>query len=314
MALSVQLGAAPAESVTMLPLTDSSGLINDPKALRAALEKQGYLYLPGLLPRDKVLEARMVVLQHLAQLGHVLDPARPVEEGVFAADCQLQDIPFMEGRNAITHHPSVLRVIESEEVRGMFRVLFGEEARTFDYKWLRAMHRTGFTGAHVDNVYMSRGTPQLHTVWVPFGDVSMSMGTLAVCEGSHNLPGFQRLQQTYGSMDVEAEGLQGTGWFTNDPREIVWRFGGQWRSNDFAAGDVIVFGLRTLHMSTVNVSPFVRISCDTRWMPVSHTPDPRYVGAAVGHTDAKFGVLALDKDKAPSGVTMEQKRMEWGLA
>ena len=116
-------------------------------------------------------------------------------------------------------------------------------------------------------------------------------------------------------MDVEAEGLQGTGWFTNDASEITRRFGGQWRTNDFRAGDVIIFGTRweiyifdkeiliyiymqimyvesikweeridmcwtfsvlkqgeyiptctsTVHMSTVNVSPYARISCDTRW-------------------------------------------------
>ena len=51
----------------------------------------------------------------------------------------------------------------------------------------RAMHSSGYTGAHVDNVYMSRGTDKLLTCWQPLGDVTVDMGTLAVCEGSHKM-------------------------------------------------------------------------------------------------------------------------------
>jgi len=51
----------------------------------------------------------------------------------------------------------------------------------------RAMHRDAFTGAHVDNVYMSRGTSDLLTLWTPFGDITADMGTLALCEGSNCL-------------------------------------------------------------------------------------------------------------------------------
>lgn len=176
------------------------------------------------------------------------------------------------------------------------------------------MHKNGFTGAHVDNVYMSRGSTQLHTVWVPFGDLPVSMGTLAVCEGSHKLPSFKPLQDTYGSLDVEAVGLQGTGWFTDSAAAITQGFGGQWRVGDVWAGDVIIFGLRLVHMSSVNVSDNVRISCDTRWLPASHTPDPRYVGASVGHTDAKFGVAGKELELAPKGVTMETLKQQWGFA
>ena len=43
----------------------------------------------------------------------------------------------------------------------------------------------------MDNVYMSRGSKNLITTWIPFGDIPMEMGTVAVCEGSHRLPGFK---------------------------------------------------------------------------------------------------------------------------
>ena len=51
-----------------------------------------------------------------------------------------------------------------------------------------------FTGAHVDNVYMSRGTAQLFTLWTPVGDVTTDMGTLAVVEGSHRGEQFAHFQ------------------------------------------------------------------------------------------------------------------------
>ena len=53
----------------------------------------------------------------------------------------------------------------------------------------RAVHHEGYTGAHVDNVYMSRGSQHLLTLWTPMGDVPIEMGVLAMCEGSHRLPG-----------------------------------------------------------------------------------------------------------------------------
>jgi hypothetical protein len=125
----------------------------------------------------------------------------------------------MEGRNAVTHGREVAAVLEGPRPNAFFRHLLEAEVgrggllalcypsaqvRTFDFKWLRGVHRQApppatpareaFTGAHVDNVYMGRGTPHLLTMWTPLGDVSLDMGCLAVVEGSHVGPAFQQLQ------------------------------------------------------------------------------------------------------------------------
>jgi len=39
----------------------------------------------------------------------------------------------------------------------------------------------------------------------------------------------------------------------------------QWVGEDFKMGDVVIFGIKTLHMSTTNTTDQFRISCDTRW-------------------------------------------------
>ena len=60
-----------------------------------------------------------------------------------------------------------------------------------------------------------------------------------------------------------------------DPSDLT-KYGSKWKTTDFAAGDVLIFSMQTLHMSTTNMTNKARISCDTRWQPSSEPLDPRY--------------------------------------
>ncbi|MEZ4620676.1 MAG: phytanoyl-CoA dioxygenase family protein [Caldilineaceae bacterium] len=189
----------------------------------------------------------------------------------------------MMGRKGIAHHEAVQAVLESDELFAFFATYFGEPALTFTYKWLRAVGNEQYTGAHYDYVYMGQGSPNLHTVWIPFGDVNIDQGTLAMCVGSNRLLAFERLKQTYGRMDVDRD--QTEGWFTKDPMEIVEKFGGQWATTDYQAGDVILFGMHTMHASTTNLTNRFRLSCDVRFQPASEPADKRWIGdESTGHT------------------------------
>lgn len=220
--------------------------------------------------------------------------------------------------------PDVLACVEHEDLRAAVAAVLGEKPSdllTFDYKWLRGVPRRRFTGAHMDYVYMSRGSSRLLTTWVPMGDTSLEMGGLAMCKGSHRSAGLSRLRETYGSMDQEKEGMQGTGWFTEDPAEVeavATASSGddpcqcQWVAGDYRAGDVIMFGMRTLHMSTANLTDKVRISCDVRWQPKGDEVDPRYVGAGaqdVGSRQAA-GMRATDAAAAAAAEEAEEKAKE----
>ena len=48
----------------------------------------------------------------------------------------------------------------------------------------------------------------------------------------------------------------------------------------FSAGDILIFTIRTIHMSSVNVTNKLRLSCDTRWQPSNEPADPRFVQLA----------------------------------
>ena len=68
------------------------------------------------------------------------------------------------------------------------------------------------------------------------------------------------LRNTYGLMDMEKENLGGTGWFTTDPAEASRFSSGQWQTADYQAGDVIIFTMKTIHMSTTNITDKVIVS------------------------------------------------------
>lgn len=256
-------------------LRDANALLGNPEALRARLEADGYLLIRGLLPREDVLRARKVVLQALAAEG-LLDPGAPVEEartGARAAGV------FWGGRKPLTHHPDVLAVLESPVLARFFADLLGGEVRTYDYKWLRAVGHGEFTGAHYDIVYMGRGTPCLHTCWTPLSDIDHESSPLAVLVGSHR---FDRVRETYGQMDVDRDRVDG--WFTNNPLELAEQYGGEWKTANFSMGDVMIFGMFTMHGALNNRSGSFRLSCDTRFQLASEPVDERWIGEnPIGH-------------------------------
>ena len=195
-------------------------------------------------------------------------------------------------------------MLESPRLFELYERLFGGPARTFTYKWLRAVGNEEATGAHMDHVYMGRGSQRVMTCWVPFGDIPVGQGTLAICVGSHNEPGFEKLRNTYGKMDVDRDRV--AGWFTMKPREITEAFGGRWLTGDMRAGDLLTFGLHTMHASTTNTTDRWRISCDVRFQPADEPADERWVGEDPRGHDRWMS----EPEKV---VPMEVARARWGV-
>jgi ectoine hydroxylase-related dioxygenase (phytanoyl-CoA dioxygenase family) len=278
-------------------LRDSGG--ESPEEQRRRLAEDGYLLLRGLHDREQVLAARRGMLEVLRDEGR-LDPDAPLMDGVLAQGAHGS---FNGGRNRMTSLPAFRAVVESERVFGCFRQLLGAEVRTFNYKWLRVVGTGDFTGAHLDVVYMGRGTPDLYTMWTPYGDYEPENGTLALIPGSHTAPGFARLRETYGRMDVDRDHVQG--WFDGDPLAVTSRFGGRWMTASFRAGDALVFGMQMLHMSTTNVTNRVRLTSDTRYQRAAEAADERWVG------DEPKGHYAWNTPG--KNVDMAEARKAWGV-
>jgi hypothetical protein len=283
-------------------LREANALLGDVEGLRSRMGEDGYLLFRGLIDRAKVLMGREAILRYMAERD-ALVPNEPVLEGVMPKGGR--SVPLM-GHKQITHHPAVLDVLEGPEVFGLFDSFFGEPSATLDYKWLRGVGNERFTGAHYDVVYVGRGSSRLHTIWIPFGDLQVEQGTLAMCVGSHNDSGFEKLRQTYGRMDVDRDRVEG--WFTEDPLEIMTRFGGRWLTSHFDAGDAIVFGMYTMHASTTNVTNRFRISADVRFQPAADPMDERWVDR--GGDDATSSETAT---KAVERAPIAEARARWGV-
>jgi hypothetical protein len=285
-------------SETLGELRDSSDVLERVDALRERLVEDGYLLLRGVHDPTLVKEARRQILERL-DAGGALDRRAVRDEAKIAEG---KHGSFRGGKNDLTGCPAYRELVRGKRTLEFFSWLRGGPAIAFDYEWLRVVGTGDRTGAHFDVVYMGRGTPNVLTMWTPIGDVSYEQGPLAICEGSHRAPGFARLRETYGKMDVDRDRV--AGWFSEDPLEIRDRFGGRWKTTEFRAGDAVIFGMFTLHASLTNSTRTYRLGSDTRYQLAAEPIDERWVGREPrGHYAWHAG----------PEIPMAVKRVEWGV-
>jgi hypothetical protein len=270
-------------------MRDASALASDGAALRARLEEDGYLLLRGIIPRELVLAARREVLGRMAEVGEIAEPAGDAMPTGVSRRAELH--PDL-GRfwKSVSEGPALRRALHGPEMAALADRLFGAPARPFDFVWLRAMLAGRASPLHFDHVYMNRGTPRVVTTWVPLGDVPVADGPLAVVEGSHR---FADLTESYRGHDVDRDPSR-----PGHVADSTWAFlterGARLLTADFAAGDICLFGMFTLHGSVDNASASgrVRLSCDLRWQPASEPMDDRWSGPdPIGHGGKGYGAL-----------------------
>lgn len=266
-------------------LKDSSAIAWDPAALRETIDQDGYLFLPGLLNREEVLEARAEVarrLQHAGQLAPGTDPM----DCIASPESQVKFAPEVAADNQ-----ALLKVLYDGPMIALYERLLGGPVRHFDFTWFRAISPGLGTFPHTDAVYMNRGTHNLYTSWTPIGDVSLDIGGLMVLEGSHKI---DRLRQNYSMKDVDkycenkvGEDYQGMGgggnirsggWLSNHPAKLQQALGGRWLTAQYRAGDLLLFSIFTVHASLDNHSNQIRLSSDSRYQLASEAADERWIG------------------------------------
>jgi len=269
-------------------LQPSTHLLDDVLALRQRMDNDGYLFLPGFFDGDAVAAARRQVVEWLSAEG-LLDPRRPIEDACAAAHADIQ-LRAEEGRL-----PTVRALMNSTRMVDFYTRFLGGAVRAYDHIWMRMVSPGHGTAAHLDLVYMGRGTHNLYGSWVPLGDIALEQGALLVLEGSHKKG---HLWQGYSRMDIDRDGnwtklrfrhgrfFRG-GDYSRNPRALQKRSGLRWLTVDYRAGDVVIMKAQTMHASLDNVSDSIRISADTRYQLASEPVDERWIGEhPIGHPDA----------------------------
>ncbi len=267
----------------------SNELLGNQEKLRARVSEDGYLFFRGLLDRSDVLAAREEVLRRLDAAGKI-DQSYPVLDGIPAADVTDGFIHSLAADNE-----PLEKVVFHGSMISFYEQFLGGPVRHFDYIWLRAKKpgTADATPPHYDVVFMGRGTKHLYTSWTPLEDVPLEKGGLMILEGSHRL---SEVRNTYGQLDVDTyctnrseakeiesgakqweERVNG-GKYSDDALAVREALGGRWLSADFHAGDVLLFGMYTMHASSDNHSRSYRLSTDSRYQLASEPVDERWVG------------------------------------
>lgn len=265
-------------------LRDSNDLLGNVTALKQRMQEDGYLLLRDFLDRDRVLAARRELLKKLDSVG-LVGRRHSLIDGIYSGDnSQLGKIDRRTYAKDLRSGPALREVVHRGRVIEFYEPFLGGPVRGLDYIWVRNVRVGSATPVHFDWVYMSRGTRNLYTSWIPMGDVPLSDGPLALLEGSHRL---DEIQRTYGAYDVDRDGLwkkEGhpykSGWFGKDVGRVQAELGGRWLTTEFRAGDMLLFGMFQLHCSLDNKSPEnrIRLSTDTRYQLASEPADERWVG------------------------------------
>jgi len=276
-------------------MRDANDLLGDVSALHERMAEDGYLLIRGLHDPLKVAAASGLIIDNLAKNDQLAPNSPPAEcrvrEGARGA--------FLGGSRALTRNCAFLELVESPEIMGFFAEFLQGDVLTFDFKWLRVVGPGDYSGAHYDVVYMGRGTTNLYTCWTPLTDVEYTRGPLVVLVGGQHI---DRLAQNYAKMDVDRDHV--TGAFSNDPIEVVDMFGGQWKTTEYKAGDVVIFGMHTLHGALDNVSNRFRISTDCRYQRSDEPVDERWIGENPPAHYAWMSGKTID---------MEEARRRWNV-
>ena len=269
-------------------LRPSHDVVLDGRALRTRMEEDGYLFLPGLLDSDLVARARSYAVNRLAELG-CLDERFPREAAISKPNMGTQFIPEKLARENRALH----QLLYAGAMMEMYERFLGGPVRHFDYTWFRSVPGGGSgTYPHCDVVYMGRGTFNLYTSWTPIGDVPLKVGGLMILENSHRQKEalrayLQRDVDVYCTNHPDAAEIESgaktwqdwDGRLSSNPASLREKLGGRWLTADFKAGDVLVFGMATVHASLDNQSDRCRLSSDSRYQLASEPVDERWIGA-----------------------------------
>ena len=286
-------------------LRASTDALDDFGELRRRFEADGYLYLPGMLERETLLAARRRMLEDLAQMSFV-DSDFPLMDGVASREAAVSALS-MQG--LAKNNEPLRQALFSGRMIGFYERFLGGPVRHLDFTWCRVKTSGSETATspHYDIVFMGRGTSNLYTSWTPLGDIPRQMGGLMILENSHRQ---EKIKSSYGRIDVDVYCTNApdateietgqkrwhhadTGQYAKDAVAVGLDLKSRWLTTDYQLGDLLVFGMYTMHASMDNHTNRLRLSTDTRYQLASEPVDERWIGEEpIAHgPEAKKGII-----------------------
>lgn len=252
-----------ARPVTRSPFLDSTGLLEQPDALRRRAAEDGYLFFKNFLPRDDVMELRAAILAVIGRHGWLqagqdrfggkLDAeatARIPDEDIGTwgtGEACYREVQKLEAFHRFPHHPKLV---------ALYRTLLQDEVLVHARTIARMIvpHRANFpTPPHQDYPYV-QGSAKTWTCWMPLGDCPRDLGGLSVLRGSHRA-GHLPVESTKGAVRFGV-------------RLCPWE--SEWMEGDYEAGDILTFNSLVVHKALrATDREQLRLSLDVRYQALS---------------------------------------------
>jgi hypothetical protein len=230
---------------SLTPLHDSAALRDRPGDLRSCADRDGYLFLRGLVDTTSVEALAAVLLEQCREKGFADGSRARPDLRPIACD----DPDFVALQCVVQSSPEFIAVGDAPELLAVLESIFTREVKTRRGDLCRIAvpgHPDAATPAHQDHVYVG-GSRNVWTVWLPLTDCPLALGPLAVLPGSHR----------GGVRPYETDGIVLSGDET-------------WSTGDMRAGDALFFSCLTLHRSAPNLTgDRLRLSVDYRFEPGS---------------------------------------------
>jgi Phytanoyl-CoA dioxygenase (PhyH) len=264
-------------------LADSSSLATDPAALRARLAADGYLFLPGLLPEDRVRAAGERVAEALRAGGWTAAGSPRLRPGAGPLEA-LADPSYRAAVTCLAFNALPYLA----PLRATVRRVLGPAAFSYPVKVLRAVAPESLsdrtTGRYVHCDYGGSGVQDMLTTWIPLADVPVELGGLAVRPGGHRgRPRRPRLLSA---------GERG------------------WATTDYRPGDVIIFHCLTPHAALPNAGRRLRLSADCRWQQPGYPVPSEMILGSAGRTPELFSRLLRREpwwEPVPAGLQLRPR-------
>ncbi len=245
----------------MNPFIDSTAIADNGLELRKRMERDGYLFIRGLMPANKLESLRRQLLEIARDAGWVkkdvpldeaiadlngfcVEPEQKYNE-VYLQMYKLQDF------QAIYHHPDLI---------ALFERLLGDTVFLHPSVIGRTIfpQRDAFTTpAHQDFIPI-QGTPDTYTAWIPLSDIPEELGGLQIASGSHRQGVYEHRPS------LGAGGM-----------EVIDPLDGTWVGNPFKQSDLLIFHSLAVHKGLPNRSDKLRLSLDGRYQKVSDPISPK---------------------------------------
>ena len=258
------------------PMRESSALIDDPEAMREQFQKDGYVYLKGVVDRDQVMALRAKYFS-MFDSSYLQEGTTP-EQGIFSGK-----LPAGLPGHGVAGHPAHTLVrtkefadfVSNPALARVAKVLLQAEVFQLPRQILRHFHKDSHMSsrAHTDFVYMDRGSENIVTMWLPIGDCPVESGGLVYLEGSATIPqsDLSVLKSVRTDRPGDARPISHDLGWTAD------QLGGNWLYANYEAGDIAVHSPHLVHASLDTTTDAMRMSADIRFLPTTVEPDPRWL-------------------------------------